>query len=169
MYTQDALHKQYSPKDYEDETINIRQILEKAHHDLYNLEGNSCLTMSYLEAIAGARFGLSVVARLLHSQCCEPQTSESNSVAVLELIDQARDICLNEAINAFHATWNIGPGVYLAKLLVREFGYSSLMEVSSKFNWVVPEGLMTTNQVCNKKKFSLKHYIFYIRDLGKSS
>ena len=91
------------------------------------------------------------MAWLLHSRCCGLQTSESISESVLELFDLARNICMDRVINVLDVSFNkdtVGPGIYLVKLLVREYGLASLTEVSKIFKWIIPECFASTNQVC---------------------
>ena len=99
-------------------------------------------TVHYLEAIAGIRFAFLEIANLLHSERED----------CIDLFELARDVCTDPAINTSDFTVNdrdvVGPAVYLLKLLVRKYGFPCLKQVYEKFNWIIPEGLRETNQVC---------------------
>ena len=100
--------------------------------------------------MAGIKFGLHVVAQLLHYQCCQSQMSESISNPVKELFYKAREICTDKVINVFEVSYDkdvVGPGIYLVKLLVREYGLSSLTQISNIYKWIIPESLIPSNQV----------------------
>ena len=116
-------------------------------YQVFGNEHTQQVSIAYLEAVATIKFGLHVIAHLLHSQCCGSVTS---SELVLELLYLGQEICLDPAINSINTSHGkdiMGPSIYLVKLLVREFGSSSLAKVSSTQKWVIPESLKSSNQV----------------------
>ena len=99
-------------------------------------------TVHYLEAIAGIRFAFLEIANLLHS----------DREDCIDLFELAEDVCTDPTINTSDFTVSgtdvVGPAVYLLKLLVRKYGFPCLKQVYEQFNWIIPEGLRETNQVC---------------------
>ena len=108
------------------------------------------VTVDYLESIAGIRYAIAEVACLLNS------TDVGNKSLIeqqqqYELIQLAEEICTDSSINTtdFSASGEdvVGPAVYLLKLLVRRYGFPCLRKVSEQHQWIIPEGLITTDLV----------------------
>ena len=66
-------------------------------------------------------------------------------------MELAERVCTDRAINTtdFGASGEdvVGPAVYLLKLLVRQYGFPCLKEVSQQHQWILPEGLRSDDQV----------------------
>ena len=94
-----------------------------------------------MEAIAGIRFAITEIATLL----------KSNSFATKpRLIEQLQSDCTDKSLNSTDFTIigdAFGPAIYLLKVLVRQHGFFCLNEVFHKYQWIVPKGLHTTDQV----------------------
>ena len=97
-------------------------------------------TLPYLEAVAKLRYSLSVVAELLHTQLTAGRGEGGGySLDVYLLIEETKQCCSTPQLNQEEA----GPGVYLVKLLMRQYGPSFLSTLTSDptLQWVVPEHL----------------------------
>ncbi len=83
-------------------------------------------------------------ANLLHSQIDE----DIFDPLQLDLLELAKEVCTDPVINTTDFNISgvdcVGPGIYLLKLLVRQYGFMCLKEVSVRHPWVIPEGLHTT-------------------------
>lgn len=88
-------------------------------------------------------------AKLLHSHYSTG--GHIHQPREFELLDLAERVCIDPAVNTTDfGTSNIdilGPAVYLIKLLVRQYGFPCLKTVAEEHQWIVPQGLRTTNQV----------------------
>ena len=117
---------------------------------LKEYHSNPVITIGYLEGVAGIRFAVMEVASLLHSDCLNA-TAMRTSPWQYQLIQCAVELCADPAINTtdFASSTEdvIGPAVYLLKLLVRQYGFPCLKQVSDQHQWIIPEGLRTANQV----------------------
>ena len=110
--------------------------------------GSGAVTLEYLEGVAKVRFALSVVAELLN-QNDQPRSSE-DGVLVVQLLLQAREVCVDPNINSIDDTGQrdtVGPVVFLIKLLVRQYGLNCLQRASEDHAWIVPEQLKQTGEV----------------------
>ncbi len=115
------------------------QILRDSYHQLCKHLGTSSISRQYLEAVAGVRFCLSILAEQLKSD----HISEAISRV-------ARYLCMDTRLNIIDPSGRVdttGPVLYLIKLLVRQFGFPCLMTVSQTHPWVIPEGLRRVNNV----------------------
>ena len=97
--------------------------------------------LPYLEAVAKLRYSLSVVAELLHTQLTA-ERGEGGHYHTHEahlLIEETKQCCSIPQLNQEEA----GPGVYLVKLLMRQYGPSFLTTLTSDpaLQWVVPKHL----------------------------
>lgn len=106
--------------------------------------------LEYLEGVAKVRFALSVVAELLNLS--DPTRSQEERVLVVELFQQAKVVCTDPNINTIVTSAagqndTVGPGIYLIKLLVRQYGLSCLQKASKEHSWIVPEQLRKTGEV----------------------
>ena len=100
---------------------------------------NASVSVGYLEAVAKARYALSVVAEKL----------KDNQVD-MDLLHIASTICTDRKVNTVDITGTAdttGPVVYLLKLLVRQFGFPCLKQVSQTHPWVIPQELKRGDEV----------------------
>ena len=97
--------------------------------------------LPYLEAVAKLRYSLSVVAELLHTQLTagRGEGGHYHTHEARLLIEETKQCCSIPQLNQEEA----GPGVYLVKLLMRQYGPSFLTTLTSDpaLQWVVPEHL----------------------------
>ena len=99
------------------------------------------LSLEYLESVSQVRFALSVVSELLYKQ----NEKGSQTVGHLHtngaqlLIQVAKDCCTHDKMNEE----DLGPAVYLVKLLVRQYGMSFFVSLTADptMEWVVPSHL----------------------------
>lgn len=124
------------------ERIKLASSLLKSGCDLHMLSSHE-IKVPYLEAIAGVRFALMVVAELLN--CCVTESSEQLfSAQTNDLLRLAEDICTKVQLTESDTA---GPMIYLIKLLVRQYGSNKLIEVSKIHAWVLPPQLMSEQTV----------------------
>ncbi len=138
---QDAFFKEYSNHACEDK---LHSALKRSHKVFRDFKANPIVSIPYLEAIAGIRFAIMETANLLHSQINE----DIFDPLQLDLLELAEEVCTDPVINTTDFNISgvdcVGPGIYLLKLLVRQYGFTCLKEVSVRHPWVIPEGLNTT-------------------------
>ncbi len=123
----------------DDQASKVRQILEDSSLMLQEHLGTLSVSLQYLEAVAGIRFALSILAEQLKSD------SVSNA-----LLRVAEKLCIDTRVNIISPTGKLdttGPVFYLIKLLVRQFGFPCLRAVSRVHSWLVPEGLKRADNV----------------------
>ncbi len=119
--------------------IEVGRIFEEGYLVLQNHLCTPTVSLQYLEAVAGIRFALSVLAHELKSD------RVNNTLLVV-----ARDMCMDTRVNVIDPTGRVdttGPVLYLMKLLVRKFGFPCLQTVSQAHPWVIPEGLRRVDDV----------------------
>ncbi len=137
-YFQDAFFKEYSNHTCEGK---LHSILKRSHRVFRDFKANPVVSIPYLEAIAGIRFSMTETANLLHSQIIEDNFDSLQ----LDLLELAEEVCTDPVINTtdfnISAVDCVGPGIYLLKLLVRQYGFTCLKEVSVRHPWLIPEGL----------------------------
>ena len=107
------------------------------HHTGYS---HSEISLDYIEGIAKIRFALSVVAELFHKHV------DMRSA----LLHAVREVCTDTSINQVDSTRQsdiTGPVLYLLKLIVRQYGFPCLAEVSAACAWVVPPELKKVDEV----------------------
>ena len=165
FFFQDALFKFHSSKDPKTKWQSCIEILTDSHRTLRKYKSNPAITISYLEAVAGAKFAILEVAELFYYEFCnepkeKPDHSPDSQETMKMLIDTAKKICSDTVINTtvintsfFSSTEDtdvLGPAVYLLKLLVRHFSFPCLKQASEKHLWIVPESLRTSNLVRKK-------------------
>ena len=95
--------------------------------------------------MAKVRFALSVVAELF-------QKHVAMKPAFLHAV---REVCTDTSMNQVNGTElgdKLGPVFYLLKLIVRQFGFSCLAEVSAEHTWVVPPELKGQDEVIMTSK-----------------
>jgi len=66
------------------------------------------------------------------------------------LLRAVRSVCIDPAVNLFDQTEQsdtTGPVLYLLKLIVRQFGFPCLKEVSVEHPWIMPHELKTEYEV----------------------
>ena len=100
-------------------------------------------SIPYLEDIGHLRYGLSVVATILHSEV----TAAQESITAPNLLRVAREICADDNINVISQSLCTGPAVFLVKTLVRQYGNSCLESVFVNHSWVVPDALQNKSKV----------------------
>jgi hypothetical protein len=87
----------------------------------------------------------------------EQDLQQQSQLMKIGLLQIAEEVCTDQNINNTHLAGNdvVGPALYLVKLLVRQYGFDCLKKVSLRYQWVLPEVLRTTDQVCGKLAVSL--------------
>ena len=98
------------------------------------------ISLGYIEGVAKVRFALSVVAEQFHKRITMKPA----------LLHAVRTVCTDPSINHIGDTGQsdtTGPGLYLLKLIVRQFGFPCLTEVYMEHPWVVPHELKTADEV----------------------
>ena len=103
-------------------------------------------SVRYLEGVAQVRFALSVVATALKQAVDRSRLSP----LAQELVDAAAVLCTNRSVNTIDLTGTrdtVGPIVYLIKLLVRQYGFPCLRDVSEAFSWILPQELTRSSDV----------------------
>lgn len=105
------------------------------------------VNIRFLEGVAGMRFALKESANLLHYS----QTDDQHTLIcqAFQLIQVTEDVCTDPHINTadFSIGDAVGPAVYLLKLLARQYGFDVLNNICSKYPWVIPGSLCTSDQV----------------------
>lgn len=131
-------------KDYalEPSQERVAAILAEGHLALQHHTGHSHgeISLDYIEGVAKVRFALSVIAELFHKHVTAGPT----------LLRGIREMCTDTAINHFDDTGQadtVGPVIYLLKLIVRQYGFPCLAEVSTAHTWVVPPELRKADEV----------------------
>ena len=124
-------------------------MLGDGHRALRQLgQHTNSFTLDYLEGVAKVRYALSVTAELLN-QSDQPRSQEE-SVLVVQLLQQAREVCTDPSINSVDTTGRkdtVGPVVYLIKLLTRQYGLNCLQAAEEEHGWIVPEVLRKSEEV----------------------
>ena len=143
------MYKEFYEKCFARRVEDTIEILEEGHQALCRHgQYTDIVTLEYLEGVAKIRFALSVVAELLN-QSDQPR-SQDDGVLVVQLLHQAREICVDPNINSIDDTGQrdtVGPVVFLIKLLVRQYGLTCLQSASEAHAWIVPEQLKKTGEV----------------------
>lgn len=101
-------------------------------------------SLKYLEGVAKVRFSLLVVAEVLKNG--------ENGLNFMELLRAARKLCSDRQINCINPTSrtdNVGPVVYLLKLIVRQYGMPCLKAAAEVHEWIIPTELKS-DEVENK-------------------
>ena len=129
------------------------KILTNSYPVMVGYSTNPVITIGYLEGVAGIRFAIMEIANLLHSNYSNDRSRKSTREKQLhyQALQLAEDLCTNPTINTsdFAASGGdvVGPAVYLIKLLVRQYGFACLKDIFKQYEWIIPEGLRTTDQV----------------------
>ncbi len=143
------MYKEFCEKSFARRVEETRDILEDGYQALRQLgQHTDTVTLDYLEGVAKVRFALSVVAELLNEN--DLPRSHENGVLVVQLLHQAREVCVDQTINSIDDTGQrdtVGPVVFLIKLLVRQYGLNCLQRASEAHAWIVPEQLRQTGEV----------------------
>lgn len=112
----------------------------------------SQVTVGDLEAVAGVRFALMVVAEVLTGRVTGSNeqlfTAQAN-----DLLRLAEVVCTKVEIRDFDTVDVGSPLIYLIKLLVRQYGSGKLMEVSTAYSWVLPPELKSDQEVSSMYSF----------------
>lgn len=128
-------------------------ILTESHQVLKEYQHNPITTIGYLEGVAGVRYAVMEIASIFHSGSIQDTVRRSTQEQQLQvhLLQQAEELCADPVVNTtdFSASDEdvVGPAVYLLKILVRQYGFPCLKQVFEQYNWVIPEGLRTIDQV----------------------
>ena len=133
------MSKEYAVKPSQE---RVAEILVEGHLALqhHSDHSHSKISLGYIEGVAKARFALSVVAELFHK----------NVPARLALFHAIREVCTDTTINHIDHTGQTdttGPLLYFLKLIVRQYGFSCLAEVSAAHTWLVPLELRRADEV----------------------
>ncbi len=135
---------------------DIVNLLSQSYQVLKAYKADPVINIDYLEAIAKVRFAIMEIAAFLHSHFSGEEKTDVLHVQQLteierRLMELAKKVCTDHFINSTDfRTKNadmFGPGIYLLKLLARQYGFPLLKQVSEKYVWIIPEGLRTTNLV----------------------
>ena len=97
------------------------------------------VSLRYLQAVAGVRFGISVASEQLKNGHVDDR-----------LLRATHDLCVDRRVNVIDPSGRVdttGPLLYLAKLLIRQFGYPCLKSVCEVHPWILPEELKKKNKV----------------------
>ena len=133
------MSKEYALKPSQE---RVAEILEVGHSALqhHTDHSHSEISLGYIEGVAKVRFALSVVAELFHK----------NAPARPALLLATREVCTDTTINHIDDTGQTdttGPLLYFLKLIVRQYGFPCLAEVSAAHTWVVPLELRRADEV----------------------
>ena len=139
LSTQDALSKEYAWKPTQE---SASRILEDGHLALQQHTGHSRseILLGYIEGVAKVWFALSVAAELFHKRVAMRPA----------LLHAVREVCMDTTINHVDETGHtdtVGPVIYLLKLIVRQFGFPFLTEMSAVHTWVIPLDLRRADGV----------------------
>ena len=107
---------------------------------LHTNHSHGKISLGYIEGVANVRFALSVVAEQFHKRVTMKPA----------LLHAVRMVCIDPSINHIDDTGQTdttGPVLYLLKLIVRQFGFPCLKEVSVEHPWIMPHELMTADEV----------------------
>ena len=141
---QDALHKEASIKH---QSQRAARALEKSSPALLS---EHQVSLKYLQAVAGVRFGLSVAAEQL-----------KNGHVDERLLRATYELCIDRRVNVVDSVDTTGPLLYLVKLLIRQFGYPCLEAVCKVYPWILPEELKKSDTVkikCRECLTSVNYY-----------
>jgi len=109
---------------------------------LHTSHSHGKISLGYVEGVAKVRFALSVVAEQFHKRITMKPA----------LLHAVRTVCTDSTVNHIDQTEQsdtTGPVLYLLKLIVRQFGFPCLKEVSVEHPWVMPDELKTADEVTN--------------------
>ena len=95
----------------------------------------------FLYAVGWLRFGLTIVARILHKLDGGLECTDDEKI----LLREAEAVCTDAKLN--HN--NTGPVIFLVKHLFKRYGHATLLSVSKNttLSWVLPQELNTPNEV----------------------
>ena len=151
-HMQDALRKRVPAQS---RASYIERLLGDGYLALQEYFHTPSVSLQYLEAVAGVRLSLSVLAQELKSD-------RVNS----SLLRVARDLCMDTRVNVIDPTGRVdttGPVLYLMRLLVRQFGFPSLRTVSQSHPWVVPETLRRVDNVSACSGWVIVYLLLFYR------
>ncbi len=137
---QDTWHKRVSNLPLDNQANFVGKILEDGYQQLQEHLQTLSSSMQYLEAVAGVRYALSILAKQL-------KKDDIKSATMLRI---AKDLCMDTRLNIIDPSGRVdttGPVLYLVKLLVRQFGLDCLKNVSQAYPWVIPESLRRADNV----------------------
>lgn len=120
-------------------------MLHNAHKEMCDQQEPSIggFSLSYLEAVALLRFGLSVIAKVLHSLVAQ----DEEQIIAPQSLQVARDACLDKRINTCNQSFCTGPAIYLVRQLIRQYGATTFDRIVVNNPWVLPEVFQNRCQV----------------------
>lgn len=146
------MNKQHSGRPLAQRIDSTITILDNSYDVLIHYKKEPVINIGYLEGVASMRFAMMEVATLLRMLFDMEQTVQQNLQLLrlgTPLLRIAEVVCGDGNINTTDFTLGdaVGPIVYLLRLLVRQYGFDCLRQVSNEYHWVVPEGLHRAEQV----------------------
>ena len=147
---QDAIYKKHSQCLLEKRICSARDLIYQGMDELARiptLAQDGEISLDYLEGVAKLRYGLLVAAELLHAQL-ENKEQRAHTHDAQLLIEIAKECCISIQINSDSA----GPGIFLVKQIVRQYGMAFLVNLTSDKSkeWVVPVHLRRAEEVFKK-------------------
>lgn len=114
----------------EDHSQHTIQAAEESYAVLQKFSAESSDTsLDYIEAIAKARYVLSVMAEQM-------KTGKVNETLAQIVCKMCTDTKINTKIQGKSST---GPLAYLLKLIIRQFGFPCLKYVTQSYPWITSE------------------------------
>lgn len=113
------------------------------------MEEGDHLSLSYLEGIAKVRFGISVVAEVLHQRLTE-ETLVTHGAAANILVNIAHRLIADRTVNHIDSTGKTdtsGPCIFLLKLLFRQYGSECMWRTAETCDWILPPELHQSEDV----------------------
>lgn len=140
----------------------MRSATKHLNEGLLALASNKGRTpkLEYLEGIAKLRCALSIVAEML----VETPSDGTDQ----DLLQAAEATCTDEDVNCVDMDDfinTVGPGIYLIKLLGRQYGLPQLKEVSENHKWIIPAPLRS--EEVSKYILPVTNHHLIRPDLGK--
>ena len=123
----------------EEQILHTIKAAEEGYAVLKECTGLTEPTLDFLEAVAKARYALSVVADQLKSGQVDDK-----------LMQDIEIICTDESINTVCVSGKLnatGPCIYLLKLIIRRFGFPLLKTVGTSYPKIIPK-ILRNEMVC---------------------
>ena len=128
---------------------SIIGLLNESYDVLRKNKTEQTINITYLEAVAKVRFSIEETTIFLHSH---HNGGLLDAQQLSELMQLLKKFCTDHLLNSMDfrskSATVFGPGIYLLKLLVRQYGLPLLKQVSEKNPWIIPESLRAVNLVC---------------------
>ena len=138
MFLQDALFKEFGSAGMQKEIeAAVPMLLESQEV----LSKQPSMSFSPLECFAKVRFALSVVAETLKGQMelKNPNDIVEEFSSATYLFEAAKNICTSSDLNHIDASDSFGPNIYLLKLLIRRYGFTTLPKFVELHDWLIPK------------------------------